>query len=314
MTNNLTKIIAGLLIAIAVLLGIYAWMLGRSAPASVPAPQVVTANAAPVVIATHALPAGQPIPADALKVQSISPVPTGAFMDPTMVAGRVPACDIPASAPITPDALVSGLAEDIQPGERAIAVRVDETNAVGNRLRPGNFVDVFLNLKREGGGAMFDGEVSQTQARLLMSKVRVLSFGDATPERDSGSTTNGSNGQPSNARIAVLAVPTAQVDALTLGEATGRLTLALRNPRDDELAMQTVAVRTDNKLSPSALAAAGVSLQQLSGTQRNAAAANVNVPPLPSHLQPAVRSAAGATGSGGSIEVIRGGRSETVAY
>ncbi|CAG9197494.1 MULTISPECIES: Flp pilus assembly protein CpaB [Burkholderia] len=314
MTNNLTKIIAGLLIAIAVLLGIYAWMLGRSAPASVPAPQVVTANAAPVVIATHALPAGQPIPADALKVQSISPVPTGAFMDPTMVAGRVPARDIPASAPITPDALVSGLAEDIQPGERAIAVRVDETNAVGNRLRPGNFVDVFLNLKREGGGAMFDGEVSQTQARLLMSKVRVLSFGDATPERDSGSTTNGSNGQPSNARIAVLAVPTAQVDALTLGEATGRLTLALRNPRDDELAMQTVAVRTDNKLSPSALAAAGVSLQQLSGTQRVAAAANVNVPPLPSHLQPAVRSAAGATGSGGSIEVIRGGRSETVAY
>ncbi|HDR9003897.1 TPA: Flp pilus assembly protein CpaB [Burkholderia vietnamiensis] len=314
MTNNLTKIIAGLLIAIAVLLGIYAWMLGRSAPASVPAPQVVTANAAPVVIATHALPAGQPIPADALKVQSISPVPTDAFMDPTMVAGRVPARDIPASAPITPDALVSGLAEDIQPGERAIAVRVDETNAVGNRLRPGNFVDVFLNLKREGGGAMFDGEVSQTQARLLMSKVRVLSFGDATPERDSGSTTNGSNGQPSNARIAVLAVPTAQVDALTLGEATGRLTLALRNPRDDELAMQTVAVRTDNKLSPSALAAAGVSLQQLSGTQRVAAAANVNVPPLPSHLQPAVRSAAGATGSGGSIEVIRGGRSETVAY
>ena len=193
-------------------------------------------------------------------------------------------------------------------------MRVDETNAVGNRLRPGNFVDVFLNLKREGGGAMFDGEVSQTQARLLMSKVRVLSFGDATPERDSGSTTNGSNGQPSNARIAVLAVPTAQVDALTLGEATGRLTLALRNPRDDEFAMQTVAVRTDNKLSPSALAAAGVSLQQLSGTQRNAAAANVNVPPLPSHLPPAVRSAAGATGSGGSIEVIRGGRSETVAY
>lgn len=314
MANNVTKIIAGLLIAIAVLLGIYAWMLGRSASHSVPAQPAVAANPAPVVIATRTLPAGQPIAADAVKLQAIASVPTGAVVDPATVVGRVPARDIPASAPITPDALVSGLAEDIQPGERAIAVRVDETNAVGNRLRPGNFVDVFLNLKREGGGAMFDGEVSQTQARLLMSKVRVLSFGDATPERDSGSTTNGSNGQPSNARIAVLAVPTAQVDALTLGEATGRLTLALRNPRDDELAMQTVAVRTDNKLSPSALAAAGVSLQQLSGTQRVAAAANVNVPPLPSHLPPAVRSAAGATGSGGSIEVIRGGRSETVAY
>jgi pilus assembly protein CpaB len=263
----------------------------------------------PIVVATRTLPAGQPIAADALKIQPTSPVPAGAFADASTLVGRVPARDIPASSPVVSDALVSGLAEDVQPGERAVAVRVDETNAVGNRLRPGNFVDVFLNLKREGN-AMLDGEVSQTQARLLMSKVRVLAFGDATPERDSGSNTNGSNAQPSNVRIAVLAVPTAQVDALTLGEASGRLTLALRNPRDDEMAMQTVAVRTDNKLSPSALAATGVSLQQLSGTTRTAVA-NVNVPPLPTRLAPAIRSSAGG---GSSIEVIRGGRSETVAY
>ncbi|WP_431019182.1 Flp pilus assembly protein CpaB [Burkholderia cepacia] len=311
MANNLTKIIAGLLIAIAVLLGIYAWLLGRSPSSPVPVQQTVAANPVPVVVATRVLPVGQPIPADALKIQPAAPAPTGAFADPAVLVGRVPARDIPASAPVVADALVSGLAEDVQPGERAIAVRVDETNAVGNRLRPGNFVDIFVNLKREAGGGMLDGEVSQTQARLLMSKVRVLSFGDATAERDSGSNTNGNNGQPSNTRIAVLAVPTAQVDALTLGEASGRLTLALRNPRDDELAMQTVAVRTDNKLSPSALAAAGVSLQQLSGTPR-IAAASTNIPPLPSRLPPVARP--GGNGGGGGIEVIRGGRSETVAY
>ncbi|CAM2174764.1 Flp pilus assembly protein CpaB [Burkholderia cepacia] len=306
MANNLTKIIAGLLIAIAVLLGIYAWILGRSAPSPVQIQQRVAANPVPIVVATRTLPVGQPIPADALKVQPIAPPPSGAFADPVTLVGRVPARDIPASTPVVADALVSGLAEDIRLGERAIAIRVDETNAVGNRLRPGNFVDVFLNLKREGG-TMLDGEVSQTQARLLMSKVRVLSFGDATPDRDSGNNANGNNGQPSNVRIAVLAVPTAQVDALTLGEATGRLTLALRNPRDDELAIQTVAVRTDNKLSPSALAAAGVSLQQLSGTPRTPVA-NMNVPPLPSRLPLPVRPS-----GGGGIEVIRGGRSETVA-
>ncbi|RQZ62399.1 Flp pilus assembly protein CpaB [Burkholderia sp. Bp9004] len=311
MANNVTKIIAGLLIAIAVLLGIYAWMLGRSSSSPVPAQPAAAANPVPVVVATRTLSVGQPIAADALKIQPTAPAPAGAFSDPATLVGRVPARDIPASAPVVSSALVSGLAEDVEPGERAIAVRVDETNAVGNRLRPGNFVDVFLNLKREGGGAMFDGEVSQTQARLLMSRIRVLSFGDATPDRDSGNNTNGNNGQPTNTRIAVLAVPTAQVDALTLGEASGRLTLALRNPRDDELATQTVAVRTDNKLSPSALAAAGVSLQQLSGTSR-AAVANVNVPPLPSRLPPATRP--GGSGGGGSIEVIRGGRSETVAY
>ncbi|WP_175944661.1 Flp pilus assembly protein CpaB [Burkholderia pyrrocinia] len=308
MANNLTKIIAGLLIAIAVLLGIYAWMLGRSTPNPVPTQQTVAASPVPVVVATRVLPVGQPITADALKIQPTTPAPTGAFTDPSALVGRVPAADIPASSPVVAGALVSGLAEDVQPGERAVAVRVDETNAVGNRLRPGNFVDVFLNLKREGG-TMLDGEVSQTQARLLLSKVRVLSFGDATPDRDSGNNNTGNNGQASGTRIAVLAVPTAQVDALTLGEASGRLTFALRNPRDNELAIQTVAVRTDNKLSPSAIAAAGVSLQQLSGTPRTPVA-NVNVPPLPSRLPPAVR----PSGSGGGIEVIRGGRSETVAY
>ncbi|WP_175974488.1 Flp pilus assembly protein CpaB [Burkholderia sp. BCC1047] len=307
MANNLTKIIAGLLIAIAVLLGIYAWVLGRSASSPAPAQPVVAATAVPVVIATRALPGGQPIPADALKIQATAPAPAGAFSDLVPLVGRVPIRDIPASTPVVADALVSGLAEDVQPGERAVAVRVDETNAVGNRLRPGNFVDVFLNLKREVGSTMLDGEVSQTQARLLLSKVRVLSFGDATAERDSGNN-NGGNGQPTGARIAVLAVPTAQVDALTLGEASGRLTFALRNPRDDDLALQTVAVRTDNKLSPSALAAAGVSLQQLSGTPKTPVA-TANLPPLPSHLPPPVRPSAG-----GGIEVIRGGRSETVAY
>ncbi|KVF49597.1 Flp pilus assembly protein CpaB [Burkholderia cenocepacia] len=309
MANNLTKIIAGLLIAIAVLLGIYAWVLGRSASSPPPAQPMTAVTAVPIVIATRTLPGGQPIPADALKVQPTTvPAPAGAFNDPALLVGRMPIRDVPASTPVVADALVSGLAEDVQPGERAVAVRVDETNAVGNRLRPGNFVDVFLNLKREVGTTMLDGEVSQTQARLLLSKVRVLSFGDATAERDSGNN-NGGNGQPTGARIAVLAVPTAQVDALTLGEASGRLTFALRNPRDEELALQTVAVRTNNKLSPSALAAAGVSLQQLSGTPRTPVA-SANVPPLPSHLPPPVR----PSGGGGSIEVIRGGRSETVAY
>ncbi|WP_396330376.1 Flp pilus assembly protein CpaB [Burkholderia anthina] len=309
MANKLTKIIAGLLIAIAVILGIYAWMLGRSSSHPVaPAGQPIAASPMPVVVATRALVAGQPISADALKIQPIAPVPVGSFSDPSAVVGRVPASDIPASSPVVGGALVSGLAEDVQPGERAVAIRVEESNAVANRLRPGNFVDVFLNLKRDPGGAMLDSEIGQTQARLLLSKVRVLSFGDATPDRDAGAA-NGNNGQPTGVRIAVLAVPTPQVDALTLGEGSGRLTLALRNPRDDEMAAQTVAVRTTQaNLSPSAIAATGVSLQQLSGTHGGSVAPNPSVPPLP-RLTPAVRPS-----GGGGIEVIRGGRSETVVY
>ncbi|WP_029226566.1 Flp pilus assembly protein CpaB, partial [Burkholderia ubonensis] len=268
MANNLTKIIAGLLIAIAVLLGIYAWMLGRGparAPAQAVAPAAVT-KTVPLVVAARLLPAGQAITADGLKIVQAPVLPAGAFSDPEALVGRVPANDILDASPVLAAALTSGLADQVAPGERAVAVRVDETNAVGNRLRPGNFVDVFLNLKREGGaGGQTGSEIPRTQARLLLSKVRVLAFGDATPDRDSA------GGPTSMARTAVLAVPTAQVDALTLAEANGRLTLALRNPHDDEIAAQTVAMRTMGELGPSAVAATGVALDELSASRARSA-------------------------------------------
>ncbi|WP_193098238.1 Flp pilus assembly protein CpaB [Burkholderia sp. Z1] len=300
MGNNLTKIIAGLLIAIAVLLGIYAWMLGRG-PAHPPvaAPSVAMVQTVPVVVATRLLPAGQPIQADALKLASAPMMPTGGFSDPSLLVGRVPANDILAAAPVVEGGLTSGLANQVAPGERAVAIKVDETNAVGNRLRPGNFVDVFLNLRRDGSGMPQAGsEIPNSQARLLLSKLRVLSFGDATSERD------GNSGPSGAVRTAVLAVPTAQVDALTLAEASGRLTLALRNPRDDEVAAQTVAIRTAGDLTPSGQAAAGVSLEELSGGRTR------NVP----RVQAPPRAPVVARGSGSSIEVIRGGRAETVSY
>ncbi|KVT29702.1 Flp pilus assembly protein CpaB [Burkholderia ubonensis] len=300
MANNLTKIIAGLLIAIAVLLGIYAWMLGRG-PARAPAPVVVQAavtKTVPLVVAARLLPAGQAITADGLKIVQAPMLPAGAFSDPDALVGRVPANDILDASPVLAAALTSGLADQVAPGERAVAVRVDETSAVGNRLRPGNFVDVFLNLKREGGaGGQAGSEIPRTQARLLLSKVRVLAFGDATPDRD------GAAGPTSMARTAVLAVPTAQVDALTLADANGRLTLALRNPHDDEIAAQTVAMRTMGELGPSAVAATGVALDELSASRARS-----------TPREPAAPRAPVVARAGGGIEVIRGGRAETVAY
>lgn len=302
MANNLTKIVAGLLIATAVLLGIYAWMLGRGsaarAPVAVAQPAAVT-KTVPIVVAARLLPAGQPITADALKLAQTPVLPTGAFSDPEALVGRVPANDILAASPVLVGALTSGLADQVSPGERAIAVKVDETNAVGNRLRPGNYVDVFLNLKREGGGVGQAGtEIPRTHARLLLSKVRVLSFGDAAPDRDLNA------GPAGGARTVVLAVPTGQVDALTLAESSGHLTLALRNPHDDEVASQTVAMRAAGDMAPSAMAAAGVSLDELSASRGN----NARAP------RPAIAPRVSATSrSGGNIEVIRGGRIETVA-
>ncbi|KVN17577.1 MULTISPECIES: Flp pilus assembly protein CpaB [unclassified Burkholderia] len=303
MANHLTKIIAVLLIGIAILLGLYAWLLGRKPAPVAPAAAPAAATAmVPVVVAARALPAGQPIPADALKVQQTPTPIAGAFPNPTLVTGRIPASDIVAQAPVLESELMSGLADQIAPGERAVAIKVDDTNAVGNRLRPGNFVDVFVNLKREGGFGATGAEIAQTQARLLLSRVRVLSFGDATADRDG---TPGPTG--AGARTAVLAVPTAQVDALTLAEASGRLVLALRSPRDEDVAAQTVAIRAPGGAGASNQAAAGLVLSALSGG--GASAQTARAAPAPARV-----TAAAAPRAGGGIEVIRGGRAETVAY
>jgi pilus assembly protein CpaB len=316
---NLTRIFAGVLIVVALVLGMFAWTLSRR-----PAPVAVTPAthaSFPVVVATRTLTAGKAITLEDLRVQSLPINPNGAFTEPAQLAGRVPNAEIGADSPVLESQLSSGLAERVEPGERALAVRVDEGNAVGNRLRPGNFVDVFFTLKRDGGSMGNGGEIDRTQARLLMSKVRVLAFGNATASGDSAGDPNGM------VRTAVLAVPVADVDRLTLAESAGRLIFALRNPKDAEVVDQSVLpaypgvlktaaqAGTGAPLQDSTRAAAGVALDTLSGSVNAGSAgagAAARLPPLPRVLPTRVAGNTNSTKSG--IEVIRGGRAETVAW
>jgi pilus assembly protein CpaB len=232
---NLTKIAAGLLIAAALVLGLFAIMLARRAPAPQPVVQAATTTQAltPVVVATRTLPAGQPISADALRVQPLPIHPIGSVGDSSLVAGRVPLTDIAADTPVLEQHLSSSLAASLAPGERAVAVRVDENNAVGNQLHAGNYVDVFFTLRRDAGGAGA-GEVGRTQARLLISKARVLVFGAPDDASAGGQRTSNFGTQNSVPRTAVIAVPVTQVDQLSLAQSQGQLILALRNPADDD--------------------------------------------------------------------------------
>ncbi|WP_277185261.1 Flp pilus assembly protein CpaB [Caballeronia sp. BR00000012568055] len=330
---NVTRTLAILFFTLAVALGVFAFTLARSPdarPDRASAPgesQALDANRhlVPVVIAARDLRAGQSLDASALTVRMQAETAPGAFNDINALTGRVTRAAVAQGAPLTEDALSTGLADVVAPGERAVAVQIDETNAVGNYVRPGNFVDVFFTLKRENGGTNNDAEIASTQARLLLSKVRVLSVGSTAvggADTNANAGANGANGVtnanaanpniPVNrtvaGRPAVLAIRTADVDALTLAENAGRIVLALRNPDDDEAAPPqafTPLVQTGADKNGATLAAAGVSLSAL-------AAAHVTrerAPVRAASPAPVQRAAP----RGDDIEVIRGGRVERTA-
>jgi pilus assembly protein CpaB len=310
---NLTKIAAGLLIAAALVLGLFAIMLARRAPApqTVVQPTTTTQALTPVVVATRKLAAGQPIPADAVRVQPLPIHPIGSVSDSALVAGRVPLTDIAADTPVLDQQLSSSIAASLAAGERAVAVRVDETNAVGNQLHAGNYVDVFFTLRRDGSGAGGStGEVGRTQARLLISKARVLVFGAQPDDSAAGSQRTSNFGtQNGGPRTAVIAVPVTQVDQLSLAQSQGQLILALRNPTDDDqvdpdaFGPQPGVLKVVSKttLDGATRAAAGIALDQLAGGS------------APKPAAQAAPHVAGAPARGG-LEVIRGGRAETVAW
>jgi pilus assembly protein CpaB len=326
---NVTRTLAILFFTLAVALGVFAFTLARSPdarPDRAPAPgesQALDANRhlVPVVIAARDLRAGQLLDASALTVRMQAETAPGAFNDINALTGRVTRAAVAQGAPLSEDALSTGLADVVAPGERAVAVQIDETNAVGNYVRPGNFVDVFFTLKRENGGTSNEAEIASTQARLLLSKVRVLSVGstavggaDTNANANAGGATN-ANANPNipvnrtvPGRTAVLAIRTADVDALTLAENAGRIVLALRNPDDDEAAPShafTPLVQTGADKNGATLAAAGVSLSALAAAH----VARERAPVRAASPVPVQRAAPRSD----DIEVIRGGRVERTA-
>lgn len=227
---KLQQIGAVLLVVISLALGWYAWVLGTRAVTPKAAPTVVPQQN--VVVAAKPVQAGAPIPREAVKIVSMSFRPEGAFDRVESVVGRIPAENLVVGEPILAQRMhgaETGISTEIAPGERAVAVRVDEVVAVGNRLNPRDLVDVYVTERRSGD------EVSETQSRLLLNGAKVLAVGNRTvqgrEEKASVDQISLTKGMADAPRTVVLAVPDGEVGRLALAAETGKLLLALRGSR-----------------------------------------------------------------------------------
>ncbi|MFJ2993478.1 Flp pilus assembly protein CpaB [Pandoraea sp. NPDC087047] len=347
--NKATKILAAVLVVAGLVLAFVALRLGTAnAPAPATTPSTVTQTLTqrfPAVVAAKALAPGKPIGIDDVKITQFDSQTVGGFTVPADVVGRVPLVALAAGVPVTQNTLARGLAMQLAPGERAVAIPVTETVGVSNRIRPGDFVDVFFTMKTNQPAGATVGLVDDTQARLLTSRVRVLSYGNAslddvtppppTPSMASSvaaatATASAPPPQPVNAQpaqppvlatSAVVAVPLEDVNRVVLGTQQGKITLALRNPADD--------ARPDTSLFPAPppvlVSKAGLTGENKAAldTPENRAYAGIATTGLagePTHrpAAPAPRAPGGpgsGNGGGGStIEVVRGSERSTAAY
>lgn len=300
------KLIAIGMVAVGLVLAVAAVWLARapSAPVAVSAPHD-RAPAQQMLVAQRALSAGTVLGAEDVAVVAVAQRPAGALEDASAALGRSLAQPLMAGALVRASDLLSGLSGVLQTGERAVAVKVEESSAVGHRLQPGDWVDAWVVLRRDGQ------EVGETQARLLLERTRVLAYGAQLEAAAASAQKGGRNPAEASVpdvarnaqlpRTAVLAVPASEAAALLLAERQGQVLLVLRPP-----------LEARQQGAPAALPAA-----VLASLSHTAAAAPTAVPAMAvvrvSSSLPTPQRAARPS-SAARVELVRGSRSEVLEY
>lgn len=263
MNNNVLKILAGVLALGAVIVALIGIRL--SGEPSTPASQAASAPAAPAsahfVVASRDIRAGHMLEASDLSLETAASAPQGSLSSTQQALGQISSRDITKGAPVLMDALApESLSALLQPGERAVAVQVDEVIGVGGFAKPGDFVDVlqFMGATRENQDTSF--------AQVLVRRARILTFGDATQIDQAPTTAGGQATQEAmretgaqaaiqarerrqSLRSAVLAVRESDASALMLAANTGVLRLALRPKHEGIESPDTTSGRLTARVS-----------------------------------------------------------------
>lgn len=294
------KVLGILLILAALGLAAYAWVLSKEMASAKPAPMQQ------VVVAAQRIEAGSLLTADKLQLMDFPAGPAGSYGSVDDIVGKVTPVDFAAGEPLLAERIEGSAAPSLrhlEAGERAVAIKVDEVIAVGNRLTPGDRVDVFATFRRNSE------EVSDSQARLLLAGLRVLAFGGVAPDARKGAA--GGRTVAETPRTAVLAVPLADVDKLALAAEAGRLLLALRPAEAETVtaaAAEGAAAADGPAATPTSLLSGQtqtVSLRELTGDSAAKANAGTNAGNTPA-------GAAAKATPAATVKVLHGLKEQTV--
>jgi pilus assembly protein CpaB len=171
----------------------------------------------PIVVTTRNLSPGSLLTAESLKITTWtgSSTPGGAFTAVEQAVGRTTALPLEEGSPVTVDKLAAaGAVEAAVPlNSRAVSTHVTDSVGVLEMLRAGDHVDVQT----------LNGKDKETEIRTILEDRKVLAI-HTSPE----ATSNTAAAAP----VVTLLVDQTEADALALADSSGRVRLALRNPKD----------------------------------------------------------------------------------
>jgi pilus assembly protein CpaB len=262
MNSNAIRVVAGVLVVLAILMAIVAFNMHRRLASD--AIQAKEASAQPqnsvpqtlVVVAVKPLLVDKPIGRDSVALVPVQVAPTEYYTNVDDVVNKTPLIDIDSGTPVTPRFFkhLNILARAIPPGHLALSLKVDDVVGTGGFVRPGDFVDVLLYIKsvtdtptgepskdksKIAGGSSGEKTDIATQARLLLKNTLVLSYEDhlvdapKVDDRDKDKQAAAAQ-QQRRERTAVIAVPEADVTRVMLGANLGDIRLAL-HPQNSDL-------------------------------------------------------------------------------
>jgi pilus assembly protein CpaB len=214
-------------LGLAVVLGLVAAMLVRSAIARRSQPVAAASNLVTVVTAKDDVQPGK-----ALTILDVSTVklpaeaaPGHVFSDPNQLVGRVVTTPLVKGQTILDTLLADtgtgdGLQALIPPGMRAVTTEVNEFSGVGGMLQPGCRVDLISVLR--------DDKSHTSMARTILENIKVTAIGRSTAP---AKPVDGQPLPPPANSITLLCTPK-QAQTLELASQSSRPWLVLRSPRD----------------------------------------------------------------------------------
>ena len=217
------------MIALSALMGLAgAWLIGQWL-GSVPTSQTVaTGDTVSVVVVTEDIPAWNLVTPDQVKTVMVPEklVSEAAVTNSSTLSGQYAQVDLFAgemllSTRLTDQLPTSLLADRLEPGMRAMTVRVNDVSGVAGFVQPGSRVDIIATRRNE--------------SRLLLTDRRVLAIDQ---------TTTMENDEPVVASTATLSVTPEEATRLAGALGGASLYLALRNPLEPAVAPTPKAVPT----------------------------------------------------------------------